>query len=58
LRDPISKKKKNLHQKRAGEVAQGADPEFKPSITKKKTKLFFLTLVINLFYPTHLALNL
>jgi hypothetical protein len=32
-RDPISKKKS---QKMAGGVAQGVDPEFKPSTAKKK----------------------
>jgi hypothetical protein len=33
----ISQKKKRS-QKRAGEVAQGVGPEFKPSTTKKKKK--------------------
>jgi hypothetical protein len=33
LRDPISK---NPPQKRAGEVAQGVDPEFRPQDHKKK----------------------
>jgi hypothetical protein len=35
-RDPISKK--NPSQKRAGVVAQGVDPEFKPQYHKKKKK--------------------
>jgi hypothetical protein len=34
--DPISKKKPT--QKRAGGVAQGVDPEFKPQYYKKKKK--------------------
>jgi hypothetical protein len=37
-RDPISKKKKKNHKKRAGGVAQGVDPEFKPQHQKKKRK--------------------
>jgi hypothetical protein len=36
LRDPISKKK--ISQKRAGGVAQGVGPEFKPQYRKKKKK--------------------
>jgi hypothetical protein len=32
--DPISKK--NLFQKKAGGVAQGVDPEFKPSTAKQQ----------------------
>jgi hypothetical protein len=35
LQDPISKKPNT---KRAGGVAQGLDPELKPSTTKKKKK--------------------
>jgi hypothetical protein len=34
--DPISKKKKKPSQKRAGGVAQGVSPEFKPQYWKKK----------------------
>jgi hypothetical protein len=33
---PYLKKKKNPIQKRAGEVAQGEGPEFKPQYWKKK----------------------
>jgi hypothetical protein len=36
-RDPILK---NLHKNRAGEVAQGEGPEFKPKYRKKKKKKF------------------
>jgi hypothetical protein len=35
LQDPISK---NPSQKRAGRVAQGVDPEFKPQYCKNKNK--------------------
>jgi hypothetical protein len=36
LRPYLKKKKKNPLQKRAGGVAQGVGPEFKPSTDKKK----------------------
>jgi hypothetical protein len=36
LREPVLEKKKS--QKRAGGVAQGVGPEFKPSVLKKKKK--------------------
>jgi hypothetical protein len=35
--------KKNSSQKRAGGVAQGVDPEFKPQYQKKKEKLSMIS---------------
>jgi hypothetical protein len=40
--DPISKKKKKPSQKRAGEVAQGVGPEFKPQYCQKINKIIIL----------------
>jgi hypothetical protein len=40
LRDPISKKPHHAHKKRAGGVAQGVGPEFKPQTAKKKKKVY------------------
>jgi hypothetical protein len=37
---------KNPSQKRAGGVAQGADPEFKPSTTKKEFEITLVAKVI------------
>jgi hypothetical protein len=36
--DPVSKKKNPSQKNRAGGVAQGENPEFKPITTKKKKK--------------------
>jgi hypothetical protein len=41
-RDPILK---TLHKNRAGRVAQGEDPEFKPQYYKKKKKTYVLSWV-------------
>jgi predicted AAA+ superfamily ATPase len=45
------KKKKNLPQKRAGGVVQGASPEFKPQYHKKKKKKNWGQLLTT--YPIH-----